>query len=359
MASGRHARSTRAPRPTPVPPYKARHGKATRRPPASIVLIVCGGIVALGSTATLHPRGPRAAETAAESTAVTAVATLGPPLIQPLAPLTAAAPAPLAAALLTSVPTGLPRRAAEAYARAAQSSGCPLPWTVLAGIGWIESHHAASGGSARPDWDGVARPAIIGPRLDGSSFAAVPDTDHGALDGDSEWDRAVGPMQFIPSTWARWSADGNADGRRDPQSIDDASLAAAHYLCAAGDPTTADGLRRAVFAYNHDDAYVRAVLTAAQVYGSSPVALQALSSLPVASTSPVPAADAGPAPALRPMPTQPGQPSSRPPAPRPAPGSASPPGGPSSEPTTTSAPSPSPSPVATTSPTPDEVPCVC
>ena len=45
-------------------------------------------------------------------------------------------------------------------------------------------------------------------------------------------DRAVGPMQFLPASWARYGADGNGDGVRDPHQLDDAALAAAAYLCA-------------------------------------------------------------------------------------------------------------------------------
>ena len=94
----------------------------------------------------------------------------------------------------------------------------------------------ASGGSspttgataaARLRADGEVRPAILGPVLDGSDGnAAITDTDRGRYDGDTRWDRAVGPMQFIPSTWASWGRDGNGDGTLDPENIFDAALAA-------------------------------------------------------------------------------------------------------------------------------------
>ncbi len=45
------------------------------------------------------------------------------------------------------------------------------------------------------------------------------------------YDRAVGPMQFLPGTWGRWGSDGDRDGVSDPQDVDDAALAAARYLC--------------------------------------------------------------------------------------------------------------------------------
>jgi hypothetical protein len=97
--------------------------------------------------------------------------------------------------------------------------------------------------------------------------AAVPDTDGGALDGNGRWDRAIGPMQFIPSTWRIYAADGNHDGVEDPQNIYDATLAAANYLCATGpELNQPHQLIRAVYAYNHSYSYVRDVLTVAAHY---------------------------------------------------------------------------------------------
>ncbi|MER7666375.1 hypothetical protein [Streptomyces sp. NPDC096193] len=68
-------------------------------------------------------------------------------------------------------------------------------------------------------------------------------------------------MQFIPSTWAHWGADGNRDGRADPGNIFDAALAAGRYLCAGGrDLSGRAGLERAILGYNHSVAYLRTVL---------------------------------------------------------------------------------------------------
>jgi hypothetical protein len=167
----------------------------------------------------------------------------------------------------------IPRVVLAAYVNAAKmtnlvESQCRVRWQILAGIGYVESDNARSGGSANPHWDGIANPAIYGPVLDGrDGVGRVSDTDGGALDGNSRWDRAVGPMQFLPSTWAVFGVDADGDGARNPQDINDAALAAAHYLCAVsprlGQPRN---LIRAVHAYNHSYAYVRAVLTAAASY---------------------------------------------------------------------------------------------
>jgi membrane-bound lytic murein transglycosylase B len=146
----------------------------------------------------------------------------------------------------------------DAAAQLAQSQpGCHLPVELLAAIGKVESGHARGG---HVDANGTAVPRILGPVLNGAGFAAIPDTDHGALDGDPVWDRAVGPMQFIPSTWRRWAADGNHDGIADPENVYDAGLAAARYLCAGGrDLSTAAGLQSAILSYNYSDAYLRLV----------------------------------------------------------------------------------------------------
>ncbi|WP_092597941.1 lytic transglycosylase domain-containing protein [Actinopolyspora xinjiangensis] len=169
-----------------------------------------------------------------------------------------------------SGPTGIPEPVLRAYRDAAgRISGtdpsCGLHWSVLAAIGRAESGHARSG---RVDESGTTVTAILGPRLTGGSgFAAVPDTDSGELDGDPVWDRAVGPMQFLPATWSRYGADGDDDGAASPHNVRDAALAAGRYLCeAGGDLGRHDELARAVFAYNHSERYVRDVLGWATAY---------------------------------------------------------------------------------------------
>ncbi|MFZ3598194.1 lytic transglycosylase domain-containing protein [Streptomyces sp. BH104] len=178
---------------------------------------------------------------------------------------------------LPALPTthGIPGRVLAAYRGAvkdlaSESPGCGVRMPLLAAIGRVESGHARGGAL---DGNGRTRTPILGPRLDGDpDVAAIHDSDDGTWDGDRTWDRAVGPAQFIPSTWRRWGSDGNGDGARDPHQIDDAWLAAGRYLCAAGgDLTRGAGIRRAVLAYNHSDSYLELVLSWMRVYGDGAV----------------------------------------------------------------------------------------
>ena len=74
-------------------------------------------------------------------------------------------------------------------------------------------------------------------------------------------------MQFLPASWAQWASDGDGDGVRDRQDLDDAAYAAARYLCASGaDLTTGPAWTSAVRSYNHSDAYVLAVHDVAEAY---------------------------------------------------------------------------------------------
>lgn len=167
---------------------------------------------------------------------------------------------------------GIPERALAAYASAAlrlreEQPSCNLTWVTLAGVGYVESHHGTIGGRQLRA-DGQVSEPIVGVPLDGGpEVRAVRDTDGGRYDGDTTWDRAVGPMQFIPSTWARWGADGTGDGEADPQHIDDAALAAARYLCASGgDLTASSSWGQAMYSYNRSEAYIRHVLSVANTY---------------------------------------------------------------------------------------------
>ncbi|WP_018640249.1 C40 family peptidase [Parafrankia elaeagni] len=129
-------------------------------------------------------------------------------------------PSPAAA---REIPTGYQ----QLYAAAAAT--CPgLPWTVLAAVGKVETDHGQN-----PDWTSDAG--------------------------------AVGPMQFLPATFAAFAVDGDADGTRDINNPADAIYSAAHYLCASGARDGAD-ITGALYAYNHDTSYVTRVLTQADVY---------------------------------------------------------------------------------------------
>jgi hypothetical protein len=147
-----------------------------------------------------------------------------------------------------------------AYARAAEalSEKCHLSFPLLLAIGEVE---ASSLRGRRLDSGNNVVPPVIGPALSGGRFAAIRDSDNGRLDGDAVWDRAVGPMQFIPGTWRLWGADGNGDGVADPQNVDDAALAAGRYLCAGGrDLSRPADLEEAILSYNHSSRYLRSVL---------------------------------------------------------------------------------------------------
>ncbi|SDH81115.1 Membrane-bound lytic murein transglycosylase B [Actinokineospora alba] len=169
-------------------------------------------------------------------------------------------------------PTGVPARALMAYGNAelvvrSTTPKCRLSWATLAGIGRIESNHGRYGGATLGE-DGRPSKPIIGVPLDGSpGVKAISDTDGGMFDGDNQVDRAVGPMQFIPSTWKRWASDANLDGRGDPQQIDDAALAAGRYLCANGrDMGSAAGWWAGVFSYNNSVPYGQKVFGLADGY---------------------------------------------------------------------------------------------
>ncbi|WP_243058711.1 lytic transglycosylase domain-containing protein [Nocardioides sp. SR21] len=170
----------------------------------------------------------------------------------------------------TARKAGIPEPAVRAYATAqlAAPAGCEIGWTTLAGIGWVESQHGTIDGRILGA-DGHSSTPILGPALNGrGKFAAIPASPSSTQwHGDPTWDHAVGPLQFIPSSWETWAADGDGDGVADPNDMDDAARAAVDYLCADGhDLTTGQGWADAVFSYNHAQAYIDAVHAAATSY---------------------------------------------------------------------------------------------
>ncbi|MDQ4085636.1 MAG: hypothetical protein M3165_07420, partial [Actinomycetota bacterium] len=184
------------------------------------------------------------------------------------------APSSYRPSMSSSSVAGIPASALKAYQRAAAilnqaDPACDIDWSLIAAIGRVESDHGRYGGNAL-DAQGVAQPGIYGIALDGSGGTArITDTDGGRYDNDSVYDRAVGPMQFIPSTWAMAGVDADQDGVENPQDIDDAATASAVYLCAGSDDLSTDaGRRSAVYRYNHSTEYVNLVLAIAASYAT-------------------------------------------------------------------------------------------
>ncbi|WP_189041972.1 lytic transglycosylase domain-containing protein [Micromonospora sonchi] len=147
---------------------------------------------------------------------------------------------------------------------------CGLSWTTLAAIGFVESRHGQFN-NARLGLDGRATPEIIGLPLDGQGGRMrITDTDRGELDGDTTYDRAIGPMQFIPTTWQEIGADADGDGRKDPHNIHDAALAAGKYLCKGGRNLTIPGdWWNAILSYNDVRRYAQDVFDTANRYGQA------------------------------------------------------------------------------------------
>ncbi|HET6627148.1 MAG TPA: lytic murein transglycosylase [Nocardioidaceae bacterium] len=182
-------------------------------------------------------------------------------------------PAGAARSVISSASTnGIPSAALAAYQRAAQvinsaDPSCKVSWQLIAAIGRVESDHGRYGGNTLSE-AGKSVPGIYGIPLDGSNGTAeIADTDAGQYDDDPVYDRAVGPMQFIPSTWSVVGVDGDGDDVRDPQDIDDAALATAVYLCSGDENlSTTSGQRSSVYRYNHSQDYVNLVLSIMHAY---------------------------------------------------------------------------------------------
>jgi membrane-bound lytic murein transglycosylase B len=270
-----------------------------------------------------------------------------PPLPEPLV-----VPGGRAGSAGISGSLGIPGSMLRAYKNAAdilakEQPNCHLDWALIASIGRIESNHAR-GGYVNAAGDTLE--PILGPVLNGAgAFAAIPDTDGGRYDGNTQWDRAVGPTQFIPSTWRGYASDGNGDGVSNPNNVYDETLATARYLCSGGlDLSTDAGQRIAVRRYNNSQSYVDTVLAWASAYRGG-VAQLPDSEVPIGAPDAPDAAAAG-APAGVPAP----------PAPPAPPVVAQPPGSlpvtttptaPTTPTTPTTPPSATPTPTPTTDPT--------
>ncbi|WP_410599815.1 NlpC/P60 family protein [Amycolatopsis sp. lyj-90] len=163
---------------------------------------------------------------------------------------------------------GIPDVMLSAYQRAAQRitnirPACAgMRWSVLAGIAEIESRHAG-GRNIAPNGD--IAPPILGPQLDGSGVGGNRTP---IRNPDGSFARAVGPFQFLTTTWASVEQDGNDDGVRNPNNAFDAALGAAAYLCGTGPRDLRDQgqLRAALFRYNASQTYVSQVLANVERY---------------------------------------------------------------------------------------------
>ncbi|WP_374198714.1 lytic transglycosylase domain-containing protein [Mycobacterium sp. MYCO198283] len=162
---------------------------------------------------------------------------------------------------------------------AAAYPGCGVSWNLLAGIGRIESMHANGG---RTDAAGNPVPPIYGPALDGT----LPGNEvivQSRTANRIEYMRAVGPMQFLPTTWSRYASDGNGDGQANPQNVFDAALGAARYLCS-GNLNLRDQSQvlTAILRYNNSMPYARNVLGWAAAYatGVAPIDLPPITGPP-------------------------------------------------------------------------------
>ncbi|TDC82145.1 murein transglycosylase [Micromonospora sp. KC606] len=224
-------------------------------PDATAAAVVPGPPVSPGLAATALPGG---------------VATSGPATV----PGTAR-PADTIAdwARVTGAKVGVSPVAMQAYGYAElvlaeTNRGCQLSWTTLAAIGYVESRHGQANGATLKS-TGRAEPEIIGDPLDGNGGRSlIRDTDRGLFDRDTTYDRAIGPMQFIPTTWQEIGADADNDGRKDPHDLDDAALAAGRYLCKGGRNMTVPGdWWGAILSYNDVRRYATDVFDKANEYG--------------------------------------------------------------------------------------------
>jgi murein DD-endopeptidase MepM/ murein hydrolase activator NlpD len=148
---------------------------------------------------------------------------------------------------------GIPPRVASAYRNA--GGRCPgLDWTLLAAVGAVETRHGQVGAAQAEPTSGEVRPWIFGPALDGGrGTAAIPIgrwVGWWGLTGPST--RAVGPMQFLPTTFEAHAVDADDDGTTNPHDIDDAAATAAAFICrsAGGD---VDGPTEVALIYNPGD----------------------------------------------------------------------------------------------------------
>ncbi|MFK0107844.1 lytic transglycosylase domain-containing protein [Streptomyces sp. NPDC091217] len=258
---------------------RLRKGAATTAAAALAVAALSASQAPGATTGDTGRQANAGASTAAPgTTGATGGATGNSPYYTDLPPLNSPNPSASPTASSPSIGTAVSRGAAEAgipatvldaYKKAeaelrSSKPGCNLPWQLLAAIGEVESGQARGGDV---DAEGNTLHRILGPELDGNGFALIKDTDGGKYDGNSQYDQAVGPMQFIPSTWAWAGRDGNGDGVKDPNNVYDAALAAGHYLCRNGwDLSVQADMNSAILSYNNSQDYLNLVLSWYEFY---------------------------------------------------------------------------------------------
>src|SRR5919112_964005 len=255
-----------------------------RRTHASLALAIVAALAGSATAATGSNAAPSVAtpssaspvplDTASPSDTATALTQSAPASVTPAQPLSPSAvryePAVHISAsgpvVRGAVRVNIADVLLHAYRAAADGAptSCNLPVSLLAAIGQVESGSLVG----RP-LDAEHRTSVLGPVLNGNGFSAIRDTDQGKWDGDATWDRAVGPMQFIPGTWEIFGADGDGDGKANPQDVEDAAAATAAYLCYGGRDLAQPADRRAaIFSYNHSQAYLDLVTTYQQRYAA-------------------------------------------------------------------------------------------
>ncbi|HET7682991.1 MAG TPA: lytic murein transglycosylase [Marmoricola sp.] len=244
---------------------------ATLVPLAALSAVWTASIVTVGTSATAAK--PASDHNLPDGTTVPAQAIQAPASVPVPGAIAPAVPDGATDQVVASASTsGIPAPALAAYQRGAQimdsaDASCHIPWELIAAIGRVESDHGRYGGNTLTA-EGVAEPGIYGPQLNGKNGTqAIDDTDGGELDNDPVFDRAVGPMQFIPSTWSVVKVDADGDTKRNPQDIDDAALATGVYLCSGTENLgTRQGQETAVYRYNHSHSYVNLVLRIMEAY---------------------------------------------------------------------------------------------
>ncbi len=276
--------------------------RTARSPAFGVVMIAC--LVFAGVVGAAAPPFPVAQSTLRDA-AITPVAAVAPASTDPSGPLVIAVQHPkvgfhIAAAPTVSAPPptvvvntpgalGIPTMALSAYRNAERmmavtDPACGISWNLLAGIGRIESMHANGGAT---DAHGTAVRPIYGPALDGT----LPGNEvivQGNSGGRITYARAMGPMQFLPGTWARYASDGDGDGVADPQNLYDSTLGAARYLCSGGlNLRDQSQVLASILRYNNSMPYAQNVLGWAAAYATGVVPVD----LPPLTGPPPPMAD--------------------------------------------------------------------